>query len=136
MAGSFGFKREHYDVSQRVGELVVLPAVRRAPVDSLIVADGFSCRQQIAQGTNRKALHVAEVLHLALQQEGQSDVHAAFPESDYLARNQLSGPPRRAIPLLIGGAVVVGLLVLRWLWRNNHRPGIRREERHGFFSVS
>jgi FAD/FMN-containing dehydrogenase/Fe-S oxidoreductase len=136
MAGSFGFKREHYDVSQRVGELVVLPAVRRAPVDSLIVADGFSCRQQIAQGTNRKALHLAEVLHLALQQDGQSDVHVAFPESDYLARNQLSGPPRRAIPLLIGGAVVVGLLVLRWLWRNNHRPGTRREERHGFFSVS
>ena len=136
MAGSFGFKREHYGVSQRVGDLVVLPAVSRASVDSLIVADGFSCRQQIAQGTNRKALHVAEVLHLALQQDGRSEVHAAFPETDYLARNTLSGPPRRAMPLLIAGAVALGLLTLRHLWRTNHLPGIRREERHGFFTLS
>jgi len=67
MAGSFGFEAEHYDVSQRVGELVLLPAVRRAAADTLIVADGFSCREQIAQSTNRGALHLAEVLQIALR---------------------------------------------------------------------
>jgi hypothetical protein len=49
----------------RIGERVLLPAVRRAPADALIVADGFSCREQIAQGTGRRALHLAEVLQLA-----------------------------------------------------------------------
>ncbi len=51
MAGSFGFEHDHYDISQAIGELELLPAVRRAPADWLIIADGFSCREQIAQGT-------------------------------------------------------------------------------------
>ena len=67
MAGSFGFEAEHYDVSMKVGELVLLPAVRNAKPDTLIVADGFSCREQIAQATNRHAVHVAQALQLALQ---------------------------------------------------------------------
>src|SRR5207245_7017234 len=52
MAGSFGFEAAHFDVSAQVGELVLLPAVRKAPPDTLIVADGFSCREQIEQGTS------------------------------------------------------------------------------------
>jgi Fe-S oxidoreductase len=67
MAGAFGFDRDHYNVSIQVGERVLLPAVRRAPSDTIIVADGFSCREQIAQVADRKALHLAEVLALALQ---------------------------------------------------------------------
>jgi FAD/FMN-containing dehydrogenase/Fe-S oxidoreductase len=70
MAGSFGFERDKdnvkYDISQAIGELELLPAVRQAPADWLIIADGFSCREQIAQGTNRHALHLAEVLQMAL----------------------------------------------------------------------
>ena len=66
MAGSFGFEADHYDVSMQVGELVLLPAVRRAAPDTLIVADGFSCREQIAQGTAKRALHLAEALRLAM----------------------------------------------------------------------
>ena len=69
MAGAFGFEKEHYDVSMRCGERVLLPAVRRAAHDTLIVADGFSCREQIEQATGRRALHLAEVLAIALQQE-------------------------------------------------------------------
>jgi Fe-S oxidoreductase len=65
MAGSFGFERKHYDVSMQVGELVLLPAVRAAARDDLIVADGFSCRTQIAQASGRRALHLAEVLDMA-----------------------------------------------------------------------
>jgi FAD/FMN-containing dehydrogenase/Fe-S oxidoreductase len=70
MAGSFGFERDKYAVSMAIGELELLPAVRQAPADWLIIADGFSCREQIAQATGRQALHLAEVLHMALHPEG------------------------------------------------------------------
>jgi Fe-S oxidoreductase len=66
MAGAFGFERRHFDVAQRAGERVLLPAVRAADADTLLVADGFSCREMIEQNTGRHALHLAEVLQLAL----------------------------------------------------------------------
>ena len=66
MAGPFGFEKEKYEVSQAVGERVLLPAVRNTPVDTLIVSDGFSCREQIQQATGRRAIHLAEALQLGL----------------------------------------------------------------------
>jgi Fe-S oxidoreductase len=66
MAGSFGFEAEKYDVAQACGERVLLPAVRRTQPGSLIVADGYSCREQIAQSTGREALHLAQVLERAI----------------------------------------------------------------------
>jgi FAD/FMN-containing dehydrogenase/Fe-S oxidoreductase len=66
MAGAFGFEASHYDVSIAAGERVLLPAVRRASDDTLIVADGFSCRTQIAETTERRALHLAQILEMAL----------------------------------------------------------------------
>ncbi|MGC2636203.1 MAG: FAD-linked oxidase C-terminal domain-containing protein [Acidobacteriaceae bacterium] len=62
MAGPFGFEREKFAVSQALGERVLLPAVRGAAADTLLVADGFSCREQIAQNTSRRAIHFAEVI--------------------------------------------------------------------------
>ena len=62
MAGSFGFKPEHYAASQKIGESVLLPKVRAAADDTLIVTNGFSCREQIEQSAGRKTLHLAEVL--------------------------------------------------------------------------
>jgi Fe-S oxidoreductase len=62
MAGPFGFERRSFEVSQTLGERVLLPAVREADGDTVIVADGFSCREQIAQNTDRRAVHLAEVL--------------------------------------------------------------------------
>jgi Fe-S oxidoreductase len=62
MAGSFGFEREHYDLSMAIGERRLLPAVRALPADVPVVAMGVSCRQQIAHGTGRSALHLVEVL--------------------------------------------------------------------------
>jgi Fe-S oxidoreductase len=64
MAGSFGFDKRKYDVSMKIGERVLLPAVRNADEDTLIVATGYSCREQILQATGRRALHPAEVLAL------------------------------------------------------------------------
>jgi Fe-S oxidoreductase len=66
MAGAFGYEAEHYDVSMQMAELTLLPAVRDAPDNALIVADGTSCRHQIADGAERSALHVARVLERAL----------------------------------------------------------------------
>src|SRR5206468_12865518 len=67
MAGSFGFEADKYDISIEVGELVLLPAVRRAAPDTIIVADGFSCREQIRQATGRRAVHLAEALQKGLR---------------------------------------------------------------------
>jgi Fe-S oxidoreductase len=67
MAGSFGYlEGDPYEVSVRAGERVLLPAVRSAPEDTVVVADGFSCRTQIKTGTGRRALHTAQVLALGL----------------------------------------------------------------------
>jgi FAD/FMN-containing dehydrogenase/Fe-S oxidoreductase len=66
MAGSFGFEKDKYAISMAVGELELLPAVRRATPDSLIIADGFSCREQITQSTGRRTLHLAEVIQTGL----------------------------------------------------------------------
>jgi hypothetical protein len=66
MSGSFGLEAEHYEASVKMGELALLPAVRAASDDAVIVADGFSCRHQIADGTGRQAVHVAVLLARAL----------------------------------------------------------------------
>jgi FAD/FMN-containing dehydrogenase/Fe-S oxidoreductase len=66
MAGSFGYEKEHYDLSMKIGELVLFPAVRKQQQDVIIAAPGTSCRHQVKDGTGRKALHPAEVLYEAL----------------------------------------------------------------------
>jgi Fe-S oxidoreductase len=113
MAGSFGFERgEHYDVSVACGERVLLPAVRRADPDTLIVADGFSCREQIAQQTGRRALHLAQVLRLALREGsgGGADDRdgAAAPARDDQADPDPARAGRRMAALAGAGALLAG----------------------------
>jgi len=67
MAGSFGYEKEHYDISMKIGELVLFPAVRKTAETELIAAPGTSCRHQVKDGTARKALHPVEILYDALQ---------------------------------------------------------------------
>lgn len=67
MAGSFGYEKEHFDLSMKIGEMVLFPAVRAAEAETIIAASGTSCRHHIAEGTGRKALHPAEVLFNALK---------------------------------------------------------------------
>jgi hypothetical protein len=62
MAGPFGFEKDKYEVSQALGERVLMPAVRAAEATTIVVSDGFSCREQIRQNSPRHALHLAEVL--------------------------------------------------------------------------
>jgi FAD/FMN-containing dehydrogenase/Fe-S oxidoreductase len=83
MAGPFGFEASHYEVAMKCGERMLLPAVRAAAPDDLVVTDGYACREQIAQSTPRRALHLAEVLQMALRDgaRGTSEVppERAFP---------------------------------------------------------
>jgi len=67
MAGAFGFEKEHYEVSMKIGEMVLFPAVREASEDTIISAPGTSCRQQIKDGTGRDALHPVEIMYAALK---------------------------------------------------------------------
>jgi Fe-S oxidoreductase len=66
MAGAFGYEAAHYEVSMKMAEASLLPAVRAATADTLVVADGTSCRHQIHDGAQREAMHVARVLESAL----------------------------------------------------------------------
>jgi Fe-S oxidoreductase len=66
MAGPFGMEASKYDVSMAIGERVLLPAVRQAAAETIIVSDGFSCREQISQATGRHAIHLADLLKLGL----------------------------------------------------------------------
>jgi Fe-S oxidoreductase len=72
MAGSFGYEREHFELSMQIGGLVLFPAVRETPADTLLAAPGTSCRHQIKDGTSREALHPVEILHAALARRTMS----------------------------------------------------------------
>jgi len=87
MAGSFGFEPDKYELSIAIGELELLPAVRRAPSDWLIIADGFSCREQIAQGSPRHALHLADVLQMAINGPAAPESHT-YPESASIRQHE------------------------------------------------
>jgi Fe-S oxidoreductase len=109
MAGSFGFESEHYDVSAKIGERALLPHVRRSGTNELIIADGFSCREQISQMTERHGLHIAEVLQLAIQ-------HGAAGPNDLRPEQALVEEHRRAIrkskmqaAAIVGGAVALAV---------------------------
>ena len=66
MAGSFGYEKEHYSIAQKIGRLILFPEVEKEPATTLICATGTSCRQQILDGTGRKAYHPIEILAMFL----------------------------------------------------------------------
>jgi Fe-S oxidoreductase len=99
LAGSFGFEAEHYDLSVKIGEQRLLPRVRELPDDTLVIADGFSCKTQIEQLTDRRALHTAQVLELALEGSEAELSRAARSQSQPRRRPRL----RRRVLALRGG---------------------------------
>jgi Fe-S oxidoreductase len=114
MAGAFGFEKDKYDVSVAIGELELLPAVRKASPETLIIADGFSCREQVAQCTNRRALHLAEVIQMAAQAEPPAD-------SRYTERHQFEKQQkdlRQSMKRAGAGAIaIIAGLGLLWALR-------------------
>jgi len=119
MAGSFGFEADKYEVSTAIGELELLPAIRQAPPDWLVIANGFSCREQIAQGTDRQALHLAEVLEMALL-EGPSGPEGSYPER-HLVREREEAIRRnmRHTGLAVAGLATTGALL--WSLSSSNR---------------
>jgi FAD/FMN-containing dehydrogenase/Fe-S oxidoreductase len=118
MAGSFGFEPDKYDISIAIGELELMPAVRQAPADWLIIADGFSCREQIAQCSPRHALHLAEVLQMALRGEA-APIPGPYIESARMQRRdaELSRSMKRAG---LGLTALAATGALLWRFTRNH----------------
>jgi Fe-S oxidoreductase len=116
MAGAFGFERgEKYRISQTLAERALLPAVREAPREALLVADGFSCREQIRQGTGRRPLHVAEVAWLARHQAAR------------LPKRLKVAPPLR---VRIARAGVLAAAALAAVWAGARQVGGSRGSAH------
>jgi Fe-S oxidoreductase len=106
MAGAFGFEGSHYEMSIACGERVLLPKVREAKPETIVVADGFSCREQIVQTTQRQALHPAEVMRMAIDDRG-FDRDDAYPE-----RRFVEDPAQRRRQIIVRGyAVLAGVAV-------------------------
>ena len=112
MAGAFGFERgEHYDVSIKAGERGLLPAVREAASDTIIVADGFSCREQITQTTTRQALHPAQLIKLAI--DDHDGVSPPYPELRYMPDPHKQARMATLRGLFALGGLAVGVALQR-----------------------
>lgn len=119
MAGAFGFEKDHYDIALKVGERVLLPAVRQAEKETLIIADGFSCREQIAQTTDRQAMHLAQVLQMALH-ERENNTTREYPEQHFMPTNQqraLHTQKQLLVPALVITLLAVLGGVLAWIMK-------------------
>ena len=107
LAGAFGFEADHYEISMKIGERVLLPRVREAARDMLIITDGFSCREQIAHGTRRHALHLAELIQMAMRQP--LDLNPSkFIESGFVQEK----PSSPVLPAALGAGM---MLATGWL---------------------
>lgn len=115
MAGAFGYEEDKYQVSVACGERMLLPEVRKTPVSAVIVADGFSCKEQIAQETNRHALHLAEVLRLGINGE-RDHLPVMFPERHFIEPRK-SAQKRSMIRAGVITALAFSVLGLTWLRR-------------------
>ena len=123
MAGPFGFEKDKFEISQQIAELELLPAVRAASPDTVIIADGFSCREQIAQMSDRHALHLAEVIDMAMR-----DSTGTSPQPDLVrgTLNNIEDPlvhardaeihrsMQRAAAGVAGAAALAALFFSRW----------------------
>jgi Fe-S oxidoreductase len=122
MAGAFGFEKdEHYDVSIKCGERKLLPAIRETEEGILMIANGFSCHEQIVQQTNRRVLHLAEVLKLAqtqgvLKSEKHRSPHEEKRHSEKDGRPQVAAESEPLGELALTSAVIAGVSAgLLWL---------------------
>ncbi len=124
MAGAFGFEERNYEISMRVGERVLLPKVRAAAPDTIIVADGFSCREQIEQATDRQALHLSQVLQMALR-EGPAGPPGALPEKHYNEPKPFFPNLERTLAIAGGLVLLGGAVALSRVWRKRRRRAKR-----------
>ena len=117
MAGSFGYERDKYSVSIACGERALLPRVRKEEPSTIIIADGFSCKEQIAQQTDREALHLAEVLQIALHSDTSERAGASPEERIVKARRAGQRKSMLRAGLMIVGVALAG--AAGWQWCKN-----------------
>jgi hypothetical protein len=108
------------NMSVKCGERALLPAVRAADKDAIIIADGFSCREQIEQLTDRRALHLAQVVQMAMR-GGERSAPRNYPEIEY-AQPRPRRPSKRAIA---AGVIAGGLIIAGGIWWLN-RKGFKK----------
>ncbi len=117
MAGAFGYEKDKYQVSVSCAERALLPEVRKAPVSTIIVADGFSCKEQIAQETNREALHLAEVMKLGFEDQGKW-LPTMYPERHFVQARKEAQKKSMMRAAIVSGLMVAGLGLM---WFKNKR---------------
>jgi FAD/FMN-containing dehydrogenase/Fe-S oxidoreductase len=110
MAGGFGFERDHYDVSVACGERLLLPEIRKATHDTIIIADGFSCREQVRQLTNRVPMHLAQVLKMAIDR-GPKGMPGNYPEQSYITHEPGTPSVAKSIAWLGLGTIALALVM-------------------------
>lgn len=119
MAGYFGYEKgAHYDVSIKAGEQLLLPKVREADDSTIIIADGFSCREQIDQETDRKGMHLAQVLQMGLHEQNGNKTNQ-LPEKKYVDDMALKNPNKKRSTLLLFSAVALSIVAVMLLKNKN-----------------
>ena len=120
LAGSFGFESEHYDISMTVGEHRFFPKVRAADPETLLIADGFSCETQMKNGTDREALHTAQVLQMAMR-NGPAGTPGPRPERHYPKVDATPRLTRTETGLAVAAGVALGGLLVAGVLRGTRR---------------
>ncbi len=113
LAGSWGFEEDKHDLSMQIGERRLLPAARNAGRDTIIMADGFSCKTQIQQGSDRRALHTAQLIKMALDYGTGGTPHDEVPEQSYPDIN-LEGPSPDLKTVATFAGTLAGGAALAW----------------------
>ena len=120
MAGSFGYEEGHYDVSKKIGEHALVPAVHRSGLAEVIIADGFSCREQISGMTDRQGLHIAEVLELALR-HGPGGPGGLRPESEFVEEDTAALRKSKLQAAAMLGGIAAGFAAISTLRHSRKR---------------
>ena len=120
MAGYFGYEKgEHYSVFVKAGELLLLSTVRDADNEIIIITDGFSCREQIEQQTNRKGMHLAQVIQMGLHEQ-KSEKTGALPEKKYVDGKTLKNPKRKRRLMAVLGIIAAGVITYTLIRSKKH----------------
>ncbi|MGH9522227.1 MAG: FAD-binding and (Fe-S)-binding domain-containing protein [Terriglobales bacterium] len=122
MAGSFGFEADKYEVSTKIGEHALIPAVRHSGRAEVMIADGFSCREQILEMTDREALHTAEVIQMAIQ-KGPGGPDGLYPEAELVREHKSAVRKSKIEAAVVLGAIGLGIYaVVRALAARKRQP--------------
>ncbi len=117
LAGSFGYEAGHHEISMQIGNRALLPKVREAASDTFVVSDGFSCRQQIAHGSDRKGMHIAEVLAFALEEQPSTKPKKKRPIETGHTQPAGTNP---LFPLLVTAGIATGIYLLNQKLRGHN----------------